>query len=605
MSASNESDGDDMLKDSTEHSTEEDNDHHAFDGVFDVDDLLETRTFNESIDCLGNSHDFSMSASGMGEDEFGVFECEPNNSMIGSTSLHESFACNSPISPRHATNFSSALSNFGNESSSLTADDTYVQAAPPCDDHYISFSDIPSEEGTHQNLINSPLLQVTANYSESQPSMNNSNDIPMMPQTGQSYNSVNRSNSIEIFSASHGMLNEVNESSHHDAFSPSILHPHTDHLDSQHPKHYQQHSENFQVNNPLIVHMNSQSQQQRHGHPNRQQHEPIQIVGTQHPQFTYDMTSYHHQKKPTPFPGFQGNSHANLPVGNPPHGGSYAITPQPTLNNSPHGGNFQYNTQNTQRDLSQDVFRSRSQGIASFSQSGSFQPNAQPLTSKSYHGIPYRKTEQMMMNGSSHFPATASSLNSHSHDAMQRRNSSPFSKTSYGSNASFAGMQNNVAIPQERHSPQKYFSGFEPQSQSPSSVKNPSANMNEVMEKLTERMRQSAMSRNMVKHISGRSLVSQSSGRGLLVNQGSSRAAGQVPGLMMTHGSTKNLMKQGSERSVGDGTVRATPIRRVSSNAKHQLPGRSLHRQDSHRSLNHSNHGTISLQIDGRNVGNF
>jgi hypothetical protein len=589
MSKSAGSIADDMFNDSAD----DDKDHHAFDGVFDVEDLLENRDFNESIDGFGNSNDFSMSASGIGEDEFGVFECEPDNSMIGSTSHHESFA-NSPITPRNSANFSSALPNFGNESSSITADDLYVEVVPQSDDHYISFSDIPSEEKAAKN----PPRLVTANYIDSIPSMNNTEHIPMH-HSFQTKSSQNPSNANDICSPSHGMENAVMENSHYDDLLPNIIHSQIEHRESL--QHYQQQSEIFPVTNPQMVHMNSQSQQ-RQFHTNQQQHEPIQIIGNQQSQFIYDINNYPQQQKPQPFPVFQGNSHSN--PRNPSHGGAFPI--QQTLNNSSHGGNFQYNTQTAPRDLSQNVFRSRSQGISSTSShGGSLQANAQPLASNSYHGIPYRKNEQMMMNSSSHFPATTSSLNSHSHDAMQRRNSSPFSKTSYGNSTSFAGMQNNVAIPQERHTPQKYFSGFEPQSHSPSPIKNPSTNMNEVMEKLTERMRQSAMSRNMVKHISGRSLVSQSSSRGLLASQGSSRAVGQIPGLMMTHGSTKNLMKQGSERSVGDGTGRATPIRRISSNAKHQLPGRSLHRQDSHRSLNHSNHGTISLQIDGRNVGNF
>ena len=188
-------------------------------------------------------------------------------------------------------------------------------------------------------------------------------------------------------------------------------------------------------------------------------------------------------------------------------------------------------------------------------------------------------------------------------DDYQRRNSTPFKDRSA---VGHSGMQMNVSIQPEQPMQQKFFNGggYE----SPGTIQGkpavPPTNMNDVMEKLSVSMRRSAMSRSMVKHISGRSLVSQNSARGLLASQGSSRGLGPNQGTVGSHHSSRNMMQQGSERNFAmEG--RPVPIRRMSTNAKHQPPGQSMHRNNSHRGLNHSNHGQITLQIDDRNVGTF
>jgi hypothetical protein len=230
----------------------------------------------------------------------------------------------------------------------------------------------------------------------------------------------------------------------------------------------------------------------------------------------------------------------------------------------------------------------------------------QPLTSQSYHGGMQFRHNDGMMNHSLHGPiSTSGSLNTSFHrDDYQRRSSTPFKDLS---TVGHTGMQVNVAIQSEQRSPQKYFNGgggYEsPSAVHPKAVM-PPTNINDVMEKLSVSMRRSAMSRSMVKHISGRSLVSQNSARGLLASQSSSRGLVPNQGPVANHLANRNMMKQGSERSFGvDG--RPVPIRRLSTNAKHHPPGQSTLRNSSHRSLNHSNHGQITLQIDDRNVGTF
>jgi len=125
----------------------------------------------------------------------------------------------------------------------------------------------------------------------------------------------------------------------------------------------------------------------------------------------------------------------------------------------------------------------------------------------------------------------------------------------------------------------------------PSSKESP-ASLNQAMEKLCESMKRSAMSRNLVKQYSGRSLVQAQT---MLGKQHSNR------NLMGRQGSHRNLMDDGS----GRGTP--TSVMRRMSNPKHRLqhPVRGLYRHDSQQSLNgQSNHG-ISLQIDGRSMGTF
>ena len=94
---------------------------------------------------------------------------------------------------------------------------------------------------------------------------------------------------------------------------------------------------------------------------------------------------------------------------------------------------------------------------------------------------------------------------------------------------------------------------------------------NEAMEKLCESMKRSAMSRNLVKQLSGRNLVKQPSARSL-TKQGSQRS------LMNKQGSARNLMrKQGSNRSlVSDHSGHRSssgyfPARRSSIDTKHRI----------------------------------
>lgn len=173
-------------------------------------------------------------------------------------------------------------------------------------------------------------------------------------------------------------------------------------------------------------------------------------------------------------------------------------------------------------------------------------------------------------------------------------------------NSNFAGLNTNVSIASEMASPKSHLNGYDP-NESPVSVGPP--RMNNVMDKLSETMRRSAMSRSMVKQFSGKDLVRHSSMRGLMVKQGSARGVmnGQNPGMMMARHSSRNLMRQGSDRSlVGDVNVRSAPVRRMSNgSAKHHIQhqGRGVQRHDSQQSLNGRSNNSISIQLDGRNIG--
>lgn len=208
-----------------------------------------------------------------------------------------------------------------------------------------------------------------------------------------------------------------------------------------------------------------------------------------------------------------------------------------------------------------------------------------------------------------------SMMNNSSHEDQQQMNGALTSDPLLGGfqqgNSSFSGMQGNISIASEVHTPKAHFSSFDPTSSPASAAKNPPTTLNEVMEKLSDSMRRSAMSRSMVKQFSGRNLVHHSSKRNLLVKQCSARGqmTGQNQGLMIGgHHSCRNLMRQGSDRSLaGDASLRTAPVRRMSNGAKHHLQhqGRGLYRQDSQQSLNgHSNHGN-SLQTGGRAGGMF
>ncbi len=107
---------------------------------------------------------------------------------------------------------------------------------------------------------------------------------------------------------------------------------------------------------------------------------------------------------------------------------------------------------------------------------------------------------------------------------------------------------------------------------------NPPNNLNDAMEKLCETMKRSAVTRNLVKQLSG-------------VQRSNSSA-----GIMRTHSSSKN------NNNIGD-MARMAPIRRPSHSSKHKSMSnkqRGVLRQTSQQSLDGSNH---RLSVDGRSVG--
>jgi hypothetical protein len=240
-----------------------------------------------------------------------------------------------------------------------------------------------------------------------------------------------------------------------------------------------------------------------------------------------------------------------------------------------------------------------------------------------FHGNNHGNSPQGMLNNSSpelhHHQQHFHQQHQQNHMTMNGSSNGGFSQ---GHSSAFAGIQQNVSIASSTsdvmQSPKTHLNGYDPHMSPSMSRKNLVApttpNMGNVMEKLSETMRRSAMSRSMVKQFSGRNLVHHNSMRNLLVKQGSARsqlghhASNRT---LVSQGSNRNLMSQGSDRNIaGEGMVaRTPPTRRMSHsssvNAKHHLQhqGRGLMRNDSQQSLNgRSNHG-ISVQIDGRNVG--
>jgi hypothetical protein len=147
---------------------------------------------------------------------------------------------------------------------------------------------------------------------------------------------------------------------------------------------------------------------------------------------------------------------------------------------------------------------------------------------------------------------------------------------------------------------------------------------NEAMEKLCESMKRSAMSRNLVKQLSGRNIVKQSSARALslttkqgsmrsLPRQGSGRF--QLAKELSNHSlhtqlSSRSLHKQLSGRNLAENSGRVTPtgtvpVRRMSIDMKHRIctsPGRGIYRQRSSGSLNGKR---AMLQIDDSAMGIF
>ena len=164
-----------------------------------------------------------------------------------------------------------------------------------------------------------------------------------------------------------------------------------------------------------------------------------------------------------------------------------------------------------------------------------------------------------------------------------------------------------------------------PQVQGPNGEQRP-LNVNEAMEKLCESMKRSAMSRSLVKQLSGRSLSRQGSNRSL-VKQGSARnLSRQNSGRQLTKQlSGRNLARANSGRSLqrsasgrallgGVDGAASIPVRRMSQNPKHQLgsvngpPGRGIYRHKSQSALmgrNKSNAAGTMLRIDDNQVGMF
>ena len=195
--------------------------------------------------------------------------------------------------------------------------------------------------------------------------------------------------------------------------------------------------------------------------------------------------------------------------------------------------------------------------------------------SQSSHGVPFRLEQQSMMG-------LANSMHGGSSQGTSLHGDSMHSQHMPSTPNTFGAFPGNVSIASELQSKKpSYDQAGMPQQQNV-------ASLNEAMEKLCESMKRSAMTRSLVKQISGRSLSKSSSGRGTLSRQNSGLGKQR---------SGRNLMDESSGRS--------GPIRRMS-NSKHHLQhhGRGLYRHDSQQSLGTSNH-SMNLHIDGRNVGNF
>jgi hypothetical protein len=161
------------------------------------------------------------------------------------------------------------------------------------------------------------------------------------------------------------------------------------------------------------------------------------------------------------------------------------------------------------------------------------------------------------------------------------------------SNPSIQSLQGNVSIVAERQSPKALFNGFDDTGSSASlgHGKTVADAMAEAMEKLSDSMRRTAMSRSMVKQFSGRSLLGKQGSVSLLAKQRSMRG-------LSSQLSDRNLMGEH-----GSSTHNSRGMRRSSSTVKHQLhhPARTRSNRNLD-SLNQSSH-SITLNIDGRNMG--
>jgi hypothetical protein len=194
--------------------------------------------------------------------------------------------------------------------------------------------------------------------------------------------------------------------------------------------------------------------------------------------------------------------------------------------------------------------------------------------SQTVHGTSYPSNRQVLMG------------NSYNDGTQKRHVQDPLLGGASQGSAIFNSMQGNVSIASGHQSDKPHFSGL--QAKGVSFGSETPANINTVMEKLSDSMRRSAMSRSMIKQLSARNM---------LMKQAS------VNGPMMG----SHMMRQNSDRSLlAETSGRSVPIRRMS-NSKHHLhfPVHGISRQSSQQSLNGSSSHGISLHIDGRNMGNF
>ncbi|CAJ1935731.1 unnamed protein product [Cylindrotheca closterium] len=130
----------------------------------------------------------------------------------------------------------------------------------------------------------------------------------------------------------------------------------------------------------------------------------------------------------------------------------------------------------------------------------------------------------------------------------------------------------------------------------------PPGNVNEAMEKLCESMRRSAMSRSMVRQLSGRSAPNS---RGM----SRSKSGGLPRGTLGRNASGRSIQRAHS----GTDSLRGAPIRRPTQDTKYRIqrdalsnsggpPGRGVFR---HKSSQGALGGTTRLQIDDSTVGMF
>ena len=130
----------------------------------------------------------------------------------------------------------------------------------------------------------------------------------------------------------------------------------------------------------------------------------------------------------------------------------------------------------------------------------------------------------------------------------------------------------------------------------------PPGNVNEAMEKLCESMRRSAMSRSMVRQLSGRSAPNS---RGM----SRSKSGGLPRGTLGRNPSGRSIQRAHS----GTDSLRGGPIRRPTQDTKHRIqrdalsssggpPGRGVFR---HKSSQGALGGTTRFQIDDNTVGMF